>query len=82
MGVQRDRLGRRIGRNLWREHVWDNWHAADYTWWQHCENETSLYDAEVQEYRSNNPRPNLGDFMETLSPSWIPVNYQPEECAS
>ncbi len=34
------------------------------------EAETSLYAAEVELWREEHPRPNLGDFMIALSPSW------------
>lgn len=68
--MRRDRLGRRIGHNPWRELVTDHWRAADHAWWLACENETYAYTTEVTEYRETNPRPNLGDFMRQLAPLW------------
>lgn len=34
------------------------------------EAETSLYATEVELWRAEHPRPNLGEFMIALSPSW------------
>jgi hypothetical protein len=68
--VRRDKRGRRIGRNLWREHVWSAWHAADHAWWLACENTCYGYATEIDEYRQQHPRPNLGDFMRELALSW------------
>lgn len=68
--IRYDRRGRRIGRNRWREHITDAWFYADQAWWRHAETVTSMYDTELDEYRAAHPRPNLGDFMTALSPSW------------
>lgn len=65
-----DKRGRRIGRNLWRETVWDHWHAADHAWWLACESVCHGYATEEAEYRELHRRPNLGDFMRELSLSW------------
>lgn len=68
--MRRDRLGRRIGRNPWRDLVWDHWHAADHAWFLAAEAATLGYATELAEYRAAHPRPNLGDFMRELSPVW------------
>lgn len=68
--MRRDKLGRRIGRNPWRDWITDCWRSADHAWWCQMEEETSLYDTEVQEWRAVRPRPNLKDFMQSCSSSW------------
>jgi len=68
--VRRDRLGRRIGRNLWREYVTDCWRAADHAWWLACESEAIGYATEIAEYREAHPRPTLKAFMVALAPGW------------
>lgn len=68
--MRRDRLGRRIGHNPWRDYITDCWRSADHAWWCRMETETSLYAAEVGEWRTEHPRPNLRDFMLACSPSW------------
>lgn len=68
--MRRDRLGRRIGRNPWRDWITDCWRSADHAWWLEMEQETSLYDTEVREWRAEHPRPNLRDFMLACSSGW------------
>lgn len=65
-----DRRGRRIGRNRWRDHVTDHWRSADHAWWLALEAASNGWPTEADDYRAGNPRPNLGDFMVTLAPSW------------
>lgn len=61
--VRRDRRGRRIGRNWWREYNCSLLLDATLTWESQCEEATSLYETEVAEYAAANPRPNLKDFL-------------------
>jgi hypothetical protein len=68
--VRRDKLGRRIGLNAWRDHITECWRAADHAWWCDMEDNTSLYDTEVREWRASHPRPMLKDFMLALSEGW------------
>lgn len=68
--MKRDKLGRRIGHNPWRDHITQCWSAADHAWWCTMEAETSLYATEVREWRATHPRPMLGGFMVALSEGW------------
>lgn len=68
--MRRDRRGRRIGRNPWREHITAHWSAADQAWFLTAEAESLGYATELAEHAAEHPRPNLGDFMVALSPSW------------
>lgn len=68
--MRRDRLGRRIGRNLWREHITDAWRAADHAWWLARENVAYGYATESAEYAQDHPRPTLKAFMIGLAPGW------------
>jgi hypothetical protein len=68
--VRRDRLGRRIGRNLWREFVTDSWRAADHAWWLAREAEAIGYATEMAEFAAAHPRPTLRAFMVQLAPAW------------
>lgn len=74
--MRRDKRGRRIGRNAWRDHITDAWSSADHAWWLALEAETYLYDTEIREYRETHPRPNLGDFMTALAPGWATPREQ------
>lgn len=68
--MRRDRRGRRIGRNPWRDYITDLWRCADHAWWLAMEDTTSLYATEVREYRAEHPRPTLREFMVQLGPVW------------
>lgn len=68
--MRRDKRGRRIGRNLWREYVTDTWSCAYQAWWLGLEETAMGYATEGAEYAALNPPPRLGDFMVALSPSW------------
>lgn len=68
--VRRDRLGRRIGRNRWRDYITDHWRCADHAWWLEAEAASNGWKTELAEFRASKPRPNLGDFMVALAPSW------------
>ena len=60
---RRDRRGRRIGYNWWREYNYSLLLDATFAWERLCEEATSLYETEVAEYAAENPRPNLKDFL-------------------
>jgi hypothetical protein len=68
--MRRDRLGRRIGRNLWREYIVGEWSSADHAWWLHREAVAIGYETEQREFAEANPRPTLRAFMEMLAPVW------------
>lgn len=68
--MRRDKLGRRIGANAWRDWITDCWRSADHAWWLQMEDATSLYETEVREWRAQHPRPNLRDFMVSCSHGW------------
>lgn len=68
--VRRDRLGRRIGRNAWREYVMDALSAADHAWWLDREAVAIGYATEMAEYAEEHPRPTLKAFLVGLAPSW------------
>lgn len=68
--MRRDKLGRRIGRNPWRDHITEHWRCADHAWFLAAEAEAIGYQTELAEYRARHPRPGLGDFMVALAPSW------------
>ena len=61
--VRRDRLGRRIGYNWWREYNVDLLLNARLTWEQRAEAVTLGYATEMEEYRRDNPAPNLKSFL-------------------
>lgn len=67
---RRDRRGRRIGRNPWREYITEAWRCADHAWWLQAEAEAIGYATELAEFRAAHPRPQLGAFMVELAPSW------------
>lgn len=66
---RRDRLGRRIGRNWWREYVTDLWASADHAWWLQAEAVAVGYDTELEEYAQAHPRPRFKDFLVELAGS-------------
>lgn len=68
--MRRDRLGRRIGRNAWREYVTEAWRMADHAWWLACEAEAIGYATEIAEYAEAHPRPTLKAFLVGLAPAW------------
>lgn len=67
MSERRDRRGRRIGRNWWREYVTDLWRMADHAWWLDREAVALGYAAEMAEYEASHPRPTLKGFMLELA---------------
>lgn len=60
---RRDKLGRRIGYNWWREFIWGEWRCAYDAWHLAMENEAIGYETERREYRHNNPSPKFKDFL-------------------
>lgn len=71
--TRRDRRGRRIGRNRWREYVVGEWSCADHAWWLDREAVAIGYATEEAEYAAEYPRPRLGEFMVALSAVWSGV---------
>lgn len=63
MTVRRDRRGRRIGRNWWREWNVDSLRAADQAWWLGREAVAVGYATEEAEYKATHPRPTLKAFL-------------------
>lgn len=61
--TRRDRLGRRIGYNWWREFIWTEWRCAYDAWYMAMHEDTLLYETEAREYRHNNPSPKFKDFL-------------------
>lgn len=68
--MRRDRLGRRIGRNAWREWITDAWRSADHAWFLAAEAVALGYRTELAEYAAEHPRPTLKAFMCELAPLW------------
>lgn len=67
MSERRDKRGRRIGRNWWREYVWGEWHAAYHAWWLDREAVALGYSTEMHEYGQENPAPTFRAFLESLA---------------
>lgn len=67
MSERRDKLGRRIGRNWWREYVTDLWACADHAWRLEAEAVSIGYATELEEYRAQHPRPQLRTFLVELA---------------
>lgn len=63
--MRRDRLGRRIGRNWWREMICGSLAGAEQAWWLEREAVALGYQTEMQEFQEQNPRPTLRLFLET-----------------
>lgn len=61
--TMRDKRGRIIGRNWWREYNCELLHLATLTWEDQCEAYTKGYDTEREEYRREHPVPNLKHFL-------------------
>lgn len=65
--MRRDRLGRRIGRNWWRELVCDHLGCAAAAWELEAEAASRGWATELEEYRQLHPRPQLKVFLVGLS---------------
>lgn len=60
---RRDRRGRRIGSNWWREYNTSLLLDASLTWERQCEAVAIGYATEIREYAEANPRPTLKQFL-------------------
>ena len=60
---RRDKRGRRIGRNWWREMNCALLLDASLAWERQCENVAYGYKTETAEYAHAHPRPNLKAFL-------------------
>lgn len=67
MMERRDRIGRRIGHNWWREYVWNEWAAAYQAWRLGMELEATGYATEEAEYRQAHPSPKFRDYLVALA---------------
>jgi hypothetical protein len=60
---RRDKRGRRIGYNWWREYNCSLLLDATLTWERDCEAVAIGYDTETAEYAQHTPRPTLKAFL-------------------
>ncbi len=60
---RRDSLGRRIGRNWWREMICEMLLDATLAWEAACESVAYGYETETAEYAESYPRPTLKAFL-------------------
>ena len=67
--TRRDRLGRRIGRNWWREYVCQLLRDDTDAWEQRAEAEALGYPTEIAEYKIDHPMPQLKDYLVALQGS-------------
>lgn len=58
-----DRLGRRIGRNWWREHVMQLLRDDTDAWWAVAEAMALGYDTELAAYKREHPMPQLKTYL-------------------
>jgi hypothetical protein len=63
MAERRDKRGRRIGRNWWREMNWDLWFYATTVWHSACEAVAFGYETETAEYTADHPLPTFKSFL-------------------
>jgi len=61
--TRRDKRGRRIGRNWWREHICALLLDASLMWERQCEAVAMGYQTETDEYARQHPRPTLKAFL-------------------
>lgn len=62
-GARRDKRGRRIGYNWWREYNCNLLLDATLAWERQCEEVAIGYATETAEFARDFPRPNLKDFL-------------------
>jgi hypothetical protein len=60
---RRDKRGRRIGYNWWREYNCAILLDASLTWERQCEEVAIGYPTEIAEYAAEHPRPTLKAFL-------------------
>lgn len=65
--VRRDKLGRRIGRNWWREYVMSVYAPARQAWWLQLEASSNGWATEAAEFAAANPGPTLKQFLTGLA---------------
>lgn len=73
---RRDKLGRRIGYNWWREYITGLWRDAYDAWYMTMHEETLLYETEMREYRAQNPSPKFKDFLITHKGQYVSRNRE------
>lgn len=61
--MRRDRLGRRIGRNWWREWIMDHLTSARASWDLQAEAASNGWATELEEFRELHPQPQLKVFL-------------------
>lgn len=61
--VRRDKLGRRIGRNWWREFITDTLFCAEQAWQAKREAACIGHASEEREFALLNPRPTLKELL-------------------
>lgn len=71
--MRRDRLGRRIGRNWWRETIVDTLRCADHAWYLEAEAFSVGHQAELDEFRQLKPRPQLKAYLLSMK-GWRPAS--------
>jgi hypothetical protein len=61
--MKRDKLGRRIGHNWWREFIMGHLTAASQVWWLEAETASNGWATELAEFHSLHPKPQLKVFL-------------------
>lgn len=61
--MRRDTLGRRIGRNWWREWIMSHLSAAADAWHLEAERVSNGWSTELQEWQELHPQPQLKVFL-------------------
>ena len=56
--------------NHWHTYLMTAYSDAAWRWWQVAEETTYLYEAELETYAEEHPRPLLKDFMVRLGREW------------
>lgn len=64
--TRRDKLGRRIGRNWWREFIMGHLTAARQAWDLEAEAQSNGWATELAEFRQLHPMPQLRVFLVAL----------------
>ena len=60
---RRDKRGRKIGNNWWRNFIVESWLCAHHMWWIARENIALGYKTEERDFEERNPQPTLKQFM-------------------